>query len=104
MTGTRCPYCGAQTRAPAQQTCGACGREIPARPASPLVPSELEQLKDAVAACARQHPTEVLLAILDQLIESTSGDNPALKDYHRTRFYRAVARALVARGLIEVTR
>ena len=56
--------------------------------------SELEQIRETIRAIAATHPTPVLLAMLDQLVDVACGTNPALRDVMRLQFYRGVLRKL----------
>lgn len=53
---------------------------------------ELAQAKARLQALAAEHPTTVLMAMLEQLVEAACGSNPALRDVMRLQFYRGVLR------------
>lgn len=60
---------------------------------------QIAQLRASIAEVADRAPAAVLLAMLDELVETACGTNPALKDWNRMMFYRNLFRRLKAGGL-----
>lgn len=60
---------------------------------------QINQFRAALNTIATREPVAVLIALLDELVESACGDNPALKDFNRMLFYRNLIRRLKERGI-----
>ena len=61
---------------------------------TPEARAELSRIRARLEGLAAEHPTAVLLAMLNQLVDVACGTNPALRDTMRLQFYRGVMRKL----------
>lgn len=63
---------------------------------------QLDAVRSAIGDVVREHPTGVLMVIVDEIIETAiAGTNPALKDVMRLQFYRRVAERLRKLGVLD---